>query len=149
MLGLEHPCIYVSDLEKSIEFYKKLGFKILRKTNRPHAMMYLGTDIIEIIPELDKIQKDGFSPPYPFHLGFYTDDIGAVVASLREQGIEAGDIVSYSDSALEDALAGIIKYADPVPEDSKLLGCMKPSKKWRRVGFKDPDGINIEIWQRM
>ena len=149
MLGLEHPGIYVSDLEQSIEFYKKLGFKILRKTNRPHVMMHLGTDIIEIIPDLDKIQKDGFSPPIPFHLGFYTDDIEEVVANLRKQGIEVGEIVSYSDSALENALAGIVEYADPVPEDPKLFGCMKPSDKWRRVAFKDPDGINIEIWQRL
>jgi catechol 2,3-dioxygenase-like lactoylglutathione lyase family enzyme len=149
MLGLEHPGIYVSNLEKSIEFYQKLGFKILRKTTRPHAMMYLGTDIIEIIPDLDKMKKDGFSPPIPFHLGFYTDDIEEVVASLREQGIEVGEIASYSDSALKAALDDIVEYADPVPDDSKLFGCMKPSDKWKRVAFKDPDGVSIEIWQRL
>jgi len=149
MLGIEHPAIYVSNLEQSIEFYMKLGFNILRKTKRPHAMMYLGNDIIEIIPGLDKMKEDGFSPPYPFHLGFYTDDIEKDVAELRRKGIEVGDITSFSGSSLDSALAGIVEYADPYPEDSKLFGCMKPSDKWRRVGFKDPDGINIEIWQRL
>ncbi|HHL41663.1 MAG TPA: VOC family protein, partial [Candidatus Bathyarchaeota archaeon] len=49
MIGLEHPGILVSDLERSIKFYEKIGFKILRKTNRPHAMMYLGDAILEIM----------------------------------------------------------------------------------------------------
>ncbi len=62
MLGIEHPAIYVSDLERSIEFYEKLGFKILRKAEGIRALLFLGNDIIEIIPSLDKMKADGFTP---------------------------------------------------------------------------------------
>ena len=75
MKGIEHTCISVNDLERSIEFYKKIGFKILRKTTRPHAMMYLGNDILEIIPRLEEDRRNGFSPPFPFHIAFYTDNL--------------------------------------------------------------------------
>ena len=64
MKGIEHTKISVSDLDRSIEFYKKLGFKNLRKTTRPNVMMHLGNDIIEIIPGLDEDKANGFTPPY-------------------------------------------------------------------------------------
>jgi catechol 2,3-dioxygenase-like lactoylglutathione lyase family enzyme len=95
MLGIEHPAIYVSDLEKSIRFYKKLGFKMLRKAEGIRALMYLGTDIIEIIPSLNKMREDGFTPPYPYHIGFYTDDIERDLAELHMQGIETGEVVQW------------------------------------------------------
>lgn len=152
MIGIEHPCIYVSDLERSIEFYKKLGFKILRKTTRPHAMMYLGNDILEIIPALEENKKQGFSPPFPYHLGFYTDNLEEDVRRLNEQGIETEPITTISRSQLASSSARIIEHAEPEPSDPKLLGCMIPSEDetqpWRRVRFNDPDGITLEIWQR-
>ena len=148
MIGIEHPAIYVTDLEISIDFYQKLGFKILRKTNRPHAMMYLGNDIIEIMPRLDELKNQGFSPPFPYHLALHTDNIEEDVARLQEEGIETGEIVTFSDTRLENLLAGVVEYAEPNPDNPKLFGCMKPSENWRRVAIKDPDGIDIEIWQR-
>jgi catechol 2,3-dioxygenase-like lactoylglutathione lyase family enzyme len=149
MKGIEHPGIYVSDLEKSIEFYQKLGFQTLRKTTRPHAMMYLGNDILEIMPRLEEVEKEGFSPPFPYHIAFYTDDIEEDLANLHEQGIETGEVFWVTGSALENTREGIVEYADPSPVDPKLFGCMMPSNKWKVVRFKDPDGINLEIWQRL
>lgn len=142
MIGIEHPGILVSDLERSIEFYEKLGFRVLRKTSRPHVMMYLGGDIIEITPGLKQTQA------FPFHLSLHTDNMEKEVARLRTLGIEIGEIMSFIGKTLEDLLEGVVEYADPVPDDPKLLGCMKPSEKWKRVSFKDPDGISIELWQR-
>jgi catechol 2,3-dioxygenase-like lactoylglutathione lyase family enzyme len=152
MKGIEHTKISVSDLERSIEFYKKLGFKILRKTTRPNAMMHLGKDIIEIIPSLDEDKRNGFTPPYTYHLGFYTDDIEEDVSMLHEQGIETTDIFTIPYSKLDSMNLRIIEQAEPEPTDPKLLGCMTPSvdedEPWKIVRFNDPDGIILEIWQR-
>jgi catechol 2,3-dioxygenase-like lactoylglutathione lyase family enzyme len=142
MIGLEHPGILVSDLEKSIAFYEKIGFKVLRKTSRPHVMMYLGDNILEMTPGLKKDES------YPFHLAFYTDKIEEEVARLREEGIEIGEIMSFTGETLQGLLSGVVEYADPEPSNPKLAVCMKPSEKWKRVAFKDPDGIHLELWQR-
>jgi catechol 2,3-dioxygenase-like lactoylglutathione lyase family enzyme len=152
MIGMEHLCINVSDLERSIKFYKKLGFKILRKTTRPHAMMYLGNDLLEIIPQLEEDKKKGFSPPFPYHLAFYSDNLEEDVRRLKEQGIEPTPIVTISRSQYVSSNTRVIEYAEPEPSDPKLLGCMIPSEDenhpWRAVRFNDPDGIILEIWQR-
>ena len=143
MIGIEHPGIKVHDLERSIEFYKKIGFRVLRKTSNPHVMMYLGDDILEITPGLDDSTES-----FPFHLSLHTDDIEEEVAYLQKQGIEIGEIMTFSGKTLENLVAGVVEQADPVPENPKLLGCMTPSENWKRVAFKDPDGISIELWQR-
>lgn len=152
MKGIEHAAIYVSDLERSIDFYTKLGFKILRKTTLPHAMLYFQDDILEIIPRLEENKKEGFSPPFPYHLAFYTDDIEEDGRRLREQGIEIAPIIMTSRSQLQSSRARIIEHVKPDPDNPKLLGCMIPSENddqpWKRVMFKDPDGISLEIWQR-
>ncbi len=142
MIGLEHPGFLVTDLERSIKFYEKIGFKVLRKTSRPHAMMCLGDSIIELTQGLEKSEN------YPFHLAFYTDNIEKEVKRLRAEGIEIGDIMTFTGETLEGLLAGVVEYADPVPVNPKLFGCMQPSGNWKRVAFKDPDGIHLEMWQR-
>ena len=139
---MEHPGFRVKDLERSIGFYEKIGFKVLRKTDTPHVMMYLGSDILEITQGLDKDSQ------FTFHLALYTDDIDGEVKRLRKEGIEIGEIMSFTGERLKKTLAGVVEYADPVPDDPKLTGCMKPSENWKRAAFKDPDGVSIEIWQR-
>jgi len=79
----------------------------------------------------------------------YTENIEKDVTMLHEQGIETGEIVQWSGARLENALAENTEYADPPPKTPKLLGCMMPSEKWKAVRFNDPDGIVLEIWQRL
>ena len=141
MRGIEHTGFIVNDLEKSINFYRKLGFNLLRKTSMPHAMMYLGETIIELSPGLN-IQ------PHGFHLALYTDNIEEDVAKLTEQGIESTPIETAQGPLISRIKVGIVEYADPHPVDSKLVDCMMPNMNWKRTTFKDPDGINIELWQR-
>ena len=68
MTKIEHTGFTATDLETSIQFYQKLGFKTLRKTNIPHAMLYLEDTVIEITQG----QK-----PTGFHLALTTDNIEA------------------------------------------------------------------------
>ena len=156
MLGIEHPAIYVSDLEKSIEFYKKLGFKILRKTASPHAMMYQPStnDIIEIIPRLEENRKDGFTPPFPYHIGFYTDDLDGWIKRLNAEGIQTTPVNISTRTTLANGRSRIVEHPPEieVANDLKLLGCMIPSedetRPWKSMRIQDPDGITLEFWQR-
>jgi catechol 2,3-dioxygenase-like lactoylglutathione lyase family enzyme len=126
MLGIEHPAIYVSDLEKSIEFYKKLGFKILRKTASPHAMMYQpsSNDIIEIIPRLEQNKKDGFKPPFPYHIGFYTDDLDGWIKRLNAEGIKTTPVNVSTRTTLANGRSRIVEHPPEieVANDLKLFG---------------------------
>ena len=83
MNKIEHTGFTVTDLETSIKFYKKLGFKTLRKTTIPHAMLYLNDTIIEITQG---------TKPQGFHIALTTPDIETYVAELKKQGIETTPI---------------------------------------------------------
>lgn len=146
-MRFEHACIMVNDLEKSINFYTKVfGFKILRKTARPHAFLYLGRDTLEIIPDKEINQK---TPRPLFHLAFYTNKpLEKEVKRLNKMGIKTRPIVTTTFQQ-----AQIVQMSEPPPTDPKLLGVMKPGTKdpkkaWKWISFKDPDGIMIEICER-
>jgi len=51
--------------------------------------------------------------------------------------------------ARDKFLTETTEYAEQAPEDPKLVGCMTPSEKWKGVRLNDPDGIVLEIWQRL
>jgi catechol 2,3-dioxygenase-like lactoylglutathione lyase family enzyme len=115
-------------------------------------MMHLGKDVLEIAPQLDEEKRNGFSPPFPYHISFHTDDIEEAVKTLNDHGIETTEIGVIPDSRLDALKLRVIEYDEPEPFDPKLLGCLKPSvneeQPWKIVRFNDPDGIILEIWQR-
>ncbi len=139
MIGFEHTGFTVTDLDASVAFYTRLGFKLLRKTNTPHALMYLGDAVIELTQG---------PPPQGFHLALSTDHIEADVALLRMNGIETTQIQDNQTPLIRDMKNKITEYANPAPTDPKLYDCMMPNMGWKRASLKDPDGIHIEIWQR-
>ena len=146
-MKFDHVGIMVSDVEKSIDFYSRVfGMQILRKTSRPHAVMYLGEDILEIIPDKEVSQK---TPKPIYHLAFYTDmPLEEEVKRLNAMGIETSPILT---TTIEEAR--IVQTPETPPKSEKLQGAMKPGTKdprkpWKRINFCDPDGILLELLER-
>jgi hypothetical protein len=48
--------------------------------------MYLEKNIIEIMPRLEEMKKEGFTPPFPYHIAFYTENIEEDVAMRARRG---------------------------------------------------------------
>jgi len=139
MTRIEHTGFTVTDLETSIQFYKKVGFKTLRKTNIPHAMLYLENTIIELTQG---------TKPQGFHIALTTPNIETYTQELRNKGIETTPIQDKTTPLIRDMKQKITEYADPTPQTQELIDCMIPNTNWKRTTLKDPDDIHIEIWQR-
>jgi len=83
---VDHVAITVKDLAQSIEFYKKLGFSVLRESESPsQKMVFVGNSLAEL--ELFEI-KNGVAKDVPplrgdevgiKHIAFHVDDIEGVV----------------------------------------------------------------------
>jgi len=124
MLKLNHTSFYVSDLDKSIEFFGHLGFSEVRRVDVPHLGTVLcfladesGNGIIEFMHIAGRKEEPGCVPQafgYA-HLGLETDDIAAEESRLKELGVS---------------------YREPIKE---VPGGPK-------VAFIDgPDGIVVEV----
>jgi catechol 2,3-dioxygenase-like lactoylglutathione lyase family enzyme len=139
MTKIEHTGFTVTNLETSIQFYKKLGFKTLRKTSIPHAMLYLNDTVIELTQG---------AAPTGFHIALTTDNIEAYIAELNRQGIETSPIQDNQTPLIRDMKQKITETATPPPHQQTLQNIMTPNNNWKRTTLKDPDNIPIEIWQR-
>jgi catechol 2,3-dioxygenase-like lactoylglutathione lyase family enzyme len=138
--GMVHVNINVSDFDRSVEFYKSLGFNLLvmvPERNTPEVAAAVGmppylvkgglmmlpgsTTMIDLL-EWKEPHDD--APPYPhlYHIGIArialsTTDIDADVATLKARGVEL------------------------ISEPATAMGA-------RFVCFKDPDGTILEIVQQ-
>ena len=93
--GLDHVGLKVTDMDKTLDFYQRLGLTLLR-TAGPHAdggrsaVMQAGDQELNIFssPELVSTRVD--NPVGMDHLCFVVDaaSIDAVVAGLRQAGID-------------------------------------------------------------
>ena len=149
---LEHVGLAVSDLDRSIAFYKDvLGFQVLRKTDSS-AYLNLGTDLLELnqgtgptSPPASKASeawlREMCGSPGLRHLGFRVDDLEKIVERLRENCVEM--IVPTRDFKPN------IEHAES-PTEEKLRRASRPqgSDSWRIVMFSDPDGIILEFIER-
>ena len=122
MLKFDHITITVSNLEKSIEFYRDiLNMKVLGKLEQEAAtFVYLEFESGEIL-KLFKFDEEGKSYDYKpdkdigiKHFGLRVNDVDKVTENLKEKGIEF--------------------TLEPLSTDGVRLAF-----------FKDPDGISIEI----
>jgi glyoxylase I family protein len=123
--SFDHALIVARDLERSIEFYKSIGFEHLETIQRPKdrvAVMRLGGVKIEImnLPEGEETMREprkltdlGFR-----HIGFKVDDLDEVYERLKDR----------------------ISFDSP---PRKIAG----RGNRMTVFFKDPDGVEMHFVQ--
>lgn len=134
--GVHHTGITVSDLDRSVAFYEKFGYKRIELTTESGAEVSagLGVDGADLrvamleapnnkLELIQYVSPDGGSGPLPnngigaAHVCIEVEDVDAAVAELREQGVEF--------------------FTDPITHESGI--------RW--VYAKDPDGITAELLQ--
>lgn len=158
---MDHACITVSDVDKSIKFYSEaLGLKLLRisvlnpnpETKFKNAYMYSGTFLLELITAVDTAaRKDG---PRTWqetlrgnigitHLGMRVNDLDAEIKRIKTAGgVMIGEPFKVSKDSAE--IAYVAKNVN-----SKIKYAKRPGRKpWRIAVFSDPDGVIIELVER-
>lgn len=122
MLGTQHHiAITCSDYEKTLAFYKKLGFDLVRRWRREVQGDYLtllrcGDITLEVFENPTAVKMpDGTVSPGLRHLAFRVEDVAKTVRELNALGIET----------------------EPVREDKVNGGCLS--------FFRDPDGLLLEL----
>ena len=117
--GLAHIGVFVRDMDKSIDFYKRLGFKLDKEEQLGIRLAFLsaGTCLIELVEKTDIPLRDAGVVD---HVAVVVDDIVAAIENAKEQGIEI-DASKISE----------------VP----ILGGVK------NVFFDGPDGERLEFFE--
>jgi lactoylglutathione lyase len=92
---LIHTCYRITDIDRSVEFYKALGFdEIGRIPIRDEAInVFMGLPDDGPEPRLELTYNIGRTEPYEVgsgygHIAITTSDIDGALANLKEQGIE-------------------------------------------------------------
>jgi catechol 2,3-dioxygenase-like lactoylglutathione lyase family enzyme len=142
MKGLVHSGITVSNLERSVSFYRDvLGLKLIKiEPPRDSRSEMLGVEnavvhiaVLEMGDSKESIELIEFKSPEPpnqygtpvnsigqVHLAFRIEDIEASIADLKKKGVE------FVSENYEEIVDG-------------------PLKGWKWIYFKDPDGVNLEL----
>jgi len=115
--GLAHIGVFVKDIGKSIDFYKRLGFKLDNEEDIgiKLAFMSAGTCLIELVEK-----PDDRGAGVVDHVAVTVDDIVAAIENAKANGIEI-DATTISE----------------VP----ILGGVK------NVFFDGPDGERLEFFE--
>jgi lactoylglutathione lyase len=94
-VSLIHTCYRITDIDRSVEFYKALGFnEIGRLPIRDEAInVFMGLPDDGPEPRLELTYNVGRSEPYEIgtgygHIAITTADLDGALAKLSEQGIE-------------------------------------------------------------
>lgn len=83
ILGVDHVEILVKDLEKSVEFYKLLGFEVVKWTEEERTVELRAGEIsLDVIEVSEKRPKAGLH-----HIAFLVDDVDKSVAEWKEKGV--------------------------------------------------------------
>ena len=116
--GLAHIGVFVQDMDKSIDFYKRLGFTLDKEENVGIRLAFLsaGTCLIELVEKNDIPMRDAGVVD---HVAVIVDDIEAAIANAKANGINIDGEVSS------------------VP----ILGGVK------NVFFEGPDGERLEFFE--
>jgi lactoylglutathione lyase len=119
-----HTCIRVRDIDKSTEFYGRLGFEHRGRLNFESAYnVYLGLpgdgDVLELTVNVGRAEPYDLGEGYN-HMALVVDDLDGLLASLAEAGIEP-----------EKAPYGV--------------GGTDSREEYRICFVADPDGYRIEL----
>ena len=117
--GLAHIGIMCKNIDKSIDYYKRLGFT-LDKEEAPSirlAFLSAGSCLIELVEQKDMPQRPAGVVD---HVAVVVDDIEAAIANAKAQGIEI-------DASKVNAV--------------NILGGIK------NVFFEGPDGERLEFFE--
>jgi catechol 2,3-dioxygenase-like lactoylglutathione lyase family enzyme len=84
ILGFDHLHVTVTDLEKAIDFYRELGFKLVRKMEHGGAssQMRAGDDMLIELHEARATENPGYN-----HFAVTVQDLDAAVKALQEKGV--------------------------------------------------------------
>jgi lactoylglutathione lyase/glyoxylase I family protein len=118
---IAHVCLYVSSLERSMEYYAKLGFRrrfVFNRDGRIYGayLEFGGDNFIELFEDPSAVRAAGNGSGRLAHFCLETRDIDAVMKALTEAGVEF---------------------------TPKKLGCDATYQIW----MKDPDGNDFEVHQ--
>jgi catechol 2,3-dioxygenase-like lactoylglutathione lyase family enzyme len=160
-MRIDHACLTVRDVDRSIEFYSKgLGLKLLRisilnptpETQYRSAYMYSGSFLVELVTaessatqehSLENWQKRMRGSLGIAHLGMRVRNLEGAIARLKA----AGATMVGEPFEVAKETTKIVYVADKV--GAKMRYARKPGKKpWRIAVFSDPDGVIIELVER-
>ena len=113
--GLAHIGVFVKDIDKSIDFYKRLGFT-LDKTESIHirlAFLSAGTCLVELVEQKDMAAR---VPGTVDHFAMEVDDINAAIERAKANGID----IDASTVSFVDILGGVKNVFFEGPDGEKL-----------------------------
>ena len=158
---MDHVCITVRDVDKSIEFYSKgLGLKVLRisvlnpspEIVYKNAYMYSDSFLLELITGKSSATQQQTPESWEktmrgslgiTHLGMRVRDLDAAVNRLKAAG---ATMIGEPFNVSKETTKIVYVAGRPLP---KIGYAKKPSRKpWRIAVFKDPDGIIVELVER-
>jgi lactoylglutathione lyase len=94
-MGLIHTCYRITDIDRSVAFYRALGFEEMgRLPIRDEAInVFMGLPEDGAEPRLELTYNIGHDEPYELgtgygHIAVTTGDLDKTLAQLSEQGIE-------------------------------------------------------------
>ena len=104
---LEHNCIYVSDMERTLAFYEKaVDLKLLRrKSSETLEIAFIGNEVSS--QQVEIIREIGRTKPYDHgdnsvHFALRTDDIEAAKAKHIEVGCFSYDVPEFGVYYIKD-----------------------------------------------
>jgi catechol 2,3-dioxygenase-like lactoylglutathione lyase family enzyme len=161
LMSLDHVSLTVRNVNRSIDFYKAAGLKLLRiSTLRrtvgrqyTNAYMYGGHFMLELLPLRGGNQRRR-KPPVSAeralhgsigmnHLGIRVRNLGTAVKKLQVAGAELVGQPFQIDRDASD-----VDFFDD-ESDSTMHYVRRPGKRpWRIALFSDPDGVVVELVER-
>ena len=87
IVGLAHIGVFVKDIEKSVDFYKRLGFTLDNEVETTVKLAFLsaGTCLIELVEKNDIPPRNAGAVD---HIAVVVDNIDAAIKNAVTQGIE-------------------------------------------------------------